>query len=57
MFMKNCCSRRTGGAIVMCIGILILGAVLLPASCLPFIIGLALVLKGYSMLKKSGYRL
>jgi hypothetical protein len=38
----------------MALGILILGLLILPASCLPFIIGLALVLKGYAILKKSG---
>ena len=50
----KCYSRRSCGGALLCLGVLLLGLVLLPASCIPFIIGLVLVLKGWSMLKRSG---
>ncbi|MDR0839157.1 MAG: hypothetical protein LBN99_05885 [Oscillospiraceae bacterium] len=54
--MKRCRGRVSGGAILMCAGIILLGGVLLPAACWFFAIGLCMVLKGYSMLTKSGWR-
>jgi heme O synthase-like polyprenyltransferase len=42
------------GAILMCGGIVLLGCAVLPAVCWLFVIGLAMVLKGYSMIKERG---
>ncbi|MDR0445814.1 MAG: hypothetical protein LBH17_02090 [Oscillospiraceae bacterium] len=43
---------QTIGAVIMCIGILLLGSTVLPAVCWLFIIGLIMVLKGYSMMRE-----
>jgi hypothetical protein len=40
----------------MCAGILLLGIVLLPAVCWLFVVGLAMILTGYSLVQKYRYR-
>ncbi|MDR2421045.1 MAG: hypothetical protein LBD49_02940 [Oscillospiraceae bacterium] len=44
------------GAALMCAGIILLGCAVLPAVCWLFVIGLAMALKGYAMMSKTGGR-
>jgi hypothetical protein len=40
----------------MCVGVLLLGVVLLPAVCWLFAVGLAMILSGWSLVHKYRYK-